>query len=202
MHVVGLTGGIACGKSTVARLLRERGLAVIDADRIARDLVEPGQPALADVLSQLGADLIGADGRLDRRALGRRVFADADARRRLEAILHPAIARASQEAFAALAREGHALAFYEAALLVETGRHTGFSALMVVSAPPALQRQRLVAREPDLGPEDVEARIAAQIPVDDKAALADVVIMNDGSLAVLSRRVDEAVEVLRRKLGG
>lgn len=200
-HVVGLTGGIACGKSTVAAMLRERGYPVVDADRLAREVVRPGEPALSEIVDAFGPGVLDASGGLDRRAMGRVAFSDPASRRRLEAITHPAIARRSQEAFARYRSEGHGIVFYEAALLVETGGWRAFPVLVVVSAPPALQRERLMAREPELTAADAESRIASQTSLAEKEAVADFVIVNDGDLAALEAAVDATIASLRARLG-
>lgn len=187
MKLVGLTGGIATGKSTVARLLAQRGIPIVDADQLAREAVEPGQPALAEI-ARLWPETIGSDGRLDRRRLGAIVFADADARRRLEAILHPRIAELGDARAAALADAGHKLAFYEASLLVETGRHRDFSGLVVVTASLETQIARAMARD-HLTRDQARARIDAQLPLAEKVAVATHVIENDGDLATTAAQV-------------
>jgi dephospho-CoA kinase len=176
---VALTGGIATGKSVVARGLRDAGLAVIDADVVAREVVAPGTPGLAAVVAQFGPGVVTATGGLDRAALGRVVFADAAARRRLEALLHPRI-RAVIDAFYAdlpAAEPGVA----EIPLAYETGWGAGFDCVVVVACHPALQRARLRARD---GMTDAEAvqRLAAHWPIEDKVRLADAVVRTDGDL--------------------
>jgi dephospho-CoA kinase len=188
LKLVGLTGGIATGKSTVARLIAERGIPVVDADQLAREAVEPGQPALAEIASRWPA-VIAADGRLDRRRLGAIVFADAVARRQLEAILHPRIAALADARAAELAARGHPLAFYEASLLVETGRHRDFDGLVVVKAAPETQIARVMARD-RLARDEARARLAAQLPLERKLAVATAVIDNDGDLAATTAQVD------------
>lgn len=202
IHVIGLTGGIACGKSTVADLLRERGFPVVDADCLARRVVEPGQPALARIVETFGPEVLQEDGRLNRRALGDRVFADPEKRRALERITHPAIALASQQEFARLRSEGHEMGFYEATLLVEAGTWRAFSALVVVSAPADLQRARLLERDPDLSEEDAARRIASQMPLEEKERVAHHVIHNDSTVADLQPKVDAMIEALRGRLSG
>lgn len=196
--LIGLTGGIASGKSTVAGLLRARGFPVIDADEVAREVVAPGSPALAAIRAEFGDAVIDADGGLDRAAMAARVFADAGARRRLEAITHPAIARLGGERMAAAVRGGAPVVFYEAALLVETGRHKDFDALWVVTAPEQARAARAVARGGLDGPQ-ARARIAAQVSVAEQLAVADVVIDNGADPAALEAAVDRAVAALRRE---
>lgn len=197
MPVFGLTGGIASGKSAVAKIFRDEGVPVIDADEIAREVVAPGTPGLAAVVDAFGPRALAADGTLDRKAVAAIVFEDADARAKLNAILHPAIAAASAARFAEL---GDVLACYDAALLVERGLAEAFRPLVVVAAPRALQRSRLLARD-QLSPEEADARLAAQAPVEAKIAAADVVIHNDGDLATLAVRAREALAEVRRRIG-
>jgi dephospho-CoA kinase len=185
--MIGLTGGIATGKSTVARLIAERGIPIVDADQLAREAVEPGQPALAEI-AHLWPMVIAGDGRLDRKRLGAIVFADPDARRRLEAILHPRIAELCDARAAALAAAGYKLAFYEASLLVETGRHRDFDGLVVVTAPLETQIARATARD-HLSRDQARARIDAQLPMAEKVAVATHVIANDGDLAATAAQV-------------
>lgn len=199
--VVGLTGGIGSGKSTVARhFAGELGVPVVDADQVAREVVEPGTPGLAAVLEALGDDLVDADGRLDRAALGQRVFADPAKRKTLESILHPRIAARSMERFAALAAEGHAYVLYEAALLVETKRHDTFAALVVVAVDPDTQLARVMGRD-ELSKEEAQARIDAQLPLSEKVAVADYVIDNSGTLEQTQARVREVHEALLARFG-
>jgi dephospho-CoA kinase len=200
LQVVGLTGGIACGKSTVARLLDERGIAVVDADEVARAVVEPGQPAHADIVATFGSTVLDPGGRIDRTALGRVVFSDPARRARLEAITHPRILEESRRRFSALEARGEEVAVYEAALLVETGRVREFAALLVVSAPPAVQLERLV-RDKGMSEADARARLAAQMPLAEKEAFADAVVVNDADMGTLRVRTDAAWNRIASKLG-
>ena len=199
-RVIGLTGGIASGKSAVAKRLRDRGAVVVDADAIAREVVEPGQPALADLVARFGPDVVGADGRLDRTRLGAIVFADPDARTAINAITHPRIVARSTERFRAAGDAGAGVVFYEAALLVETGRHEELDGLIVVIASPAVQERRLIERDGH-APAAARSRIAAQLPAAAKRAAATWVIENDGELAALDRRVDEVVGEIEARFG-
>jgi len=200
MAVIGLTGGIACGKSAVAALLQARGVAIVDADVVAREVVEPGTEGLAAVVEAFGEDMVQPNGGLDRKALGARVFGDPVALRRLNAILHPRIATESAARLAALSAAGHAFAVYEAALLVENGIHRGMDALIVVSTSAALQRARLCARD-GCTPAEAEARIAAQMPMEDKRRVADWVIDNDSDRAALEARVEVVYDALVARYG-
>ncbi len=200
MRVVGLTGGIASGKTTFAAALRARGVPVVDADALARAAVAPGTPALAEIARVFGAGVLAPDGGLDRKKLGALVFADPGARRRLEAITHPAVRVAMAEETARLAAAGHALAFYDTPLLYEVGLERLLDCVVVVWAPRDVQRARLQARD-GLAPADADARLAAQLPIDEKAARADFVVENAGAPAALSPKADRLLADLRRGLG-
>src|SRR4051812_9025189 len=184
LRLIGLTGGIGTGKSTVARLIADRGVPVIDADTLAREAVQPGSPGLTAIASAW-PDAIAPDGSLDRARLGRIVFSDRAARARLEAMLHPRIAELADARVRALARAGHRLAFYEASLLVETGRHREMDGLVVVDAPEPERIARVMRRD-GLTAAEVGARLAAQAPVAEKRRVATRVIENGGDLASLS----------------
>jgi dephospho-CoA kinase len=199
--VVGLTGGIASGKSTVARLLAARGVPVLDADEVARDVVAPGTEGLAEVVAAFGPQVLGPDGALDRKRLGERVFADAEARARLGAIVHPRIAVESRRRLAALAERGAPYVVYEAALLVENGAYRMFPVLVVVCAPEHARIQRIMERD-GLGEAEARARLRAQLDDAEKRAVADFVVDNDGSRADLEAKVVKLDEALRARLGG
>ena len=200
VHVIGLTGGIASGKSTVAKLLASRGAAIVDADQLARQVVEPGQPALAELVARFGAAILTSDGRLDRKRLGAIAFADPAARADLGRITHPRIAAASAAAIATWADAGANIVFYEAPLLVENRAHTGLAGLVVVAVPPDIQHARLISRDGLLA-EDAAARIAAQLPLADKLAAATWVVENTGDLAALEAAVGQLVSDIEAKLG-
>jgi dephospho-CoA kinase len=199
VRLIGLTGGIATGKSTFAAALRALGCPVIDADRLARLVVEPGTPALAAIAAAFPG-VIGADGRLDRKALGARVFGDEGARRRLEAITHPAIRAAMVAETAQLEAAGHDLVFYDTPLLYEVGLDEAMALVVVVWAPRQAQLRRLAARD-GLSPLEAESRLRAQLPVDEKAARADVVIENADETASLDPKAARLVKELRVGLG-
>lgn len=200
VHVIGLTGGIASGKSSVARMLVERGAAVVDADQLARQIVEPGQPALAELVARFGAAIITPDGQLDRKRLGAIAFADPVARADLNRITHPRIAAGSAAAIGTWADAGAGIVFYEAALLVENRAHLGLAGLVVVASSPEVQRARLIARD-GLSDDEARARIAAQASLDEKRAVATWVIENDGDQAALVREVDRVVAQIEGTLG-
>lgn len=187
--MIGLTGGIASGKSTVARILRELGAPVIDADVLARQVVEPGQPAYEDIVREFGRDVLGADGTIDRKRLGAVVFADAAKRARLNAITHPRIGQAAAAETARHAAAGAAVVIYEAALLVENQLHRMLDGLIVVSAPEAAQVARVLARD-GLDEAAARARLAAQLPLADKLKVATHVVDNSGTLAETRAQVE------------
>jgi dephospho-CoA kinase len=198
IRVIGLTGGIASGKSTVARMLADLGAAVIDADAVAREVVRPGTPGLAAVVAAFGPELLTPGGELDRKRLGERVFSDHAARQRLNAILHPRIAAATGERVAELATRGVPVVIYEASLLVENGIHRALDGLIVVTAPPEVQVARVVQRD-GLTPAEAHQRLAAQLPLAAKVAVADHVI--DGARSLAETRAQVAA-VWERILGG
>lgn len=200
MRLVGLTGGIATGKSTFSAALRARGVPVVDADALARAAVAPGSPALAEIARAFGPGVIAADGGLDRKEMARLVFADPTARRRLEAITHPAVRRGMADETARLAAAGHALAFYDTPLLFEIGLDGRMDCVVVIWAPADVQRARLAARD-GLAAADADARLAAQLPIDEKAARADFVVENVGLVAELGPKADRLLADLRRGLG-
>ena len=200
VHVIGLTGGIASGKSTVARLLARRGAAIVDADLLARQVVEPGQPALAELVARFGPSILRPEGTLDRKRLGAIAFSDPAARADLGRITHPRIAAASAAAIATWADAGASVVFYEAALLVENRTHLGLAGLIVVAASPEVQRARIMARD-GLSPEEASARIAAQAPLADKLDAATWVINNDGDETALAAEVDRVVAEIEAKYG-
>jgi dephospho-CoA kinase len=189
--VLGLTGGIACGKSTVAKLFEELGVEVVDADRVARDIVAPGTPGLAAIVEAFGEEMLLPDGSLDRRRLGGVVFTDSEKRRRLEAITHPRIAQEGLARLMALQSTDAPYLLYEAALLVEGGSHRNFPGLIVVTTTPEQQLARLMERDGSTK-EEAQARIDAQLPLKEKEALADIVIRNDGHLHQLREAVKDA----------
>lgn len=177
---IALTGGIATGKSVVARLLRGHGFPVIDTDQVARDVVAPGTEGLTAVVARFGAGILRDGGALDRAALGRIVFADAAARRDLEGLLHPRIRRDVDAFFRALPPATAAVA--EIPLAYEAGWGATFEVVVVVACRPELQRARLMARDA-LGADEAASRLAAQWPIEHKVRLADAVVMTDGDMA-------------------
>jgi dephospho-CoA kinase len=189
MRLIGLTGGIGTGKSTVARMLTARGATLIDADQLAREVVEPGTPALREIVEEFGESVIRADGSLDRPALGAIVFADEARRARLNAITHPRVGALMASRIAEALATGAPLVVVDVPLLFEGARQDQFEGVLLVWAPPALQLQRLVERDGWVE-EEARQRIAAQMPIDDKRALATWLIDNSGSLTDTERQVD------------
>lgn len=191
MILIGLTGGIGMGKSTAAELLRKRGLPVVDSDLIARELVAPGQPALAEIAAQFGQDLIGADGALRRDVLARRVFADDAQRRKLEAILHPRIRQTWQARARQWCAEGRRRGVAVVPLLYEVGVDNEFDRIVCVACSAATQRERLRPR--GWTDQDIAQRQQAQWPVEKKMALADFVVWSEGGLDVLVAQLDRVL---------
>jgi dephospho-CoA kinase len=184
---VGLTGGIGSGKSTVSRLLADKGAVVIDSDVLAREVVAPGTPGLAAVVEAFGTEVLTPDGHLDRPALGRIVFADPRARSRLEEITHPLV-RARAREIEAAASDG-SVVVHDVPLLVETGQQDKFDAVVVVDADVETQLRRL-AETRGMAAGEAQSRIGAQASREQRRAVADYVIVNDGSLDDLRRQVD------------
>jgi dephospho-CoA kinase len=195
VHLFGLTGGIASGKSTAAARLRARHVPVIDADALAREVVAPGTEGLAALVEAFGPDILDASGALDRKRLGRIAFADADARVRLNAITHRRIAERMQRRASELAAAGEPLACYEAALIVENGLADLFRPLVVVSCPEDVQIARARARD-GISEEEALARVRSQRPLAEKVALADYVIDTSGSLDATCVAVDAALRAI------
>jgi dephospho-CoA kinase len=200
VRLVGLTGGIATGKTTFAAALRALGVPVVDADQLARQVVAPGSPALSALAAAFGPGVIDPGGALDRKALGALVFGDAEARRRVEAITHPAIRQAMQAETARLAAAGHDLVVYDSPLLYEVGLDAAVSLVVVVYAPRRAQLARLQARD-GLSRVQAEARLAAQLPIEEKAARADVVVDNADEARPLDGPAARLVADLRAGLG-
>jgi dephospho-CoA kinase len=192
---VGLTGGIASGKSAVAGVFADLGVPVIDTDAIAREVVEPGTPGLARVVAAFGQEVLGPDGHLDRKRLRSIVFADTDARRRLENILHPLI-RAAMEDRSAVAEGPYQVLVIP--LLVESGLNTSVDRVLVVDCPEKLQIERVMRRDRASEPE-ARAILRAQTSRGERLALADDVIVNDSDLGALERKVRE-LDVRYREL--
>jgi dephospho-CoA kinase len=186
--LVGLTGGIGSGKSTVARMLADRGAVILDADVFARDAVEPGTAALAAVVRRFGPSVLAPDGGLDRKKLASIVFGDPASLRDLEAIVHPEVYRMTSDGIAAHSGTDEVVVLVNP-LLVEMGDHERCDVLIMVDAAPETRIARLVARGMDEA--DARARLAVQMPLEEKTAIADIVVDNGGSLGELERQIDE-----------
>ncbi len=196
MLVVGLTGGICSGKSTVAAMFGQLGAVVIDADRVAHDLQAPGQPLFEAIVSEFGSEVVGDEGRIDRRKLGAIVFADPKARARLEEILHPAIIVECERRIQQAAASGAAVCLLDAALLIESGRHARFDRIILVEASEAVQLERLVARM-GIGRDEAMQRIRSQMPSEKKRHHVHFIIDNGGDLEETARQVDAVWQQLR-----
>jgi dephospho-CoA kinase len=193
VRVIGLTGGIASGKSSVARMLEQLGAVIIDADQLAREVVMPGTPAYLAILDAFGSGILNPDRTIDRGALGRLVFADAAARKRLEKITHPAIGMRAEERLAELRRSGLPAVFYMAALLIEAGVTSRVDEIWVVYVDGETQVQRLMERDGS-SREEALRKIAAQMPMEEKKKFGNVVIDNRGTMGETERQVKEIWE--------
>ena len=191
MPLVALTGGIASGKSTIARRLAEHGAVVVDADQVVRDVQRPGSPVLAAIAAEFGNRMLGEDGSLDRAALGSRVFGDPDAVARLNAIVHPAVRAESKRQFdEALARDPDAVVLYDVPLLAEARLGDPWDLIVVAHAPTVVRTQRLVTLR-GLSEKDAAARIASQVSDEERLRIADVVIDTSGALEHTLAQADE-----------
>lgn len=198
--LVGLTGSIATGKSTVSRMFAHLGARVIDADLLAREVVMPGQPAYARIVEEFGPQVVQEDGSLDRKALGAVVFADAASLKRLEEITHPAIGLRQQRILSVLDEEAfEGVVIWDAALLVEGGGVAKMDRVVVVYADPETERRRLMERD-GLSDADARARVASQMPVAEKVKLADHVIDNSGTREETERQVGTVYGALLAEL--
>jgi dephospho-CoA kinase len=199
VYVIGLTGGIAAGKSTVARRFAEHGAVVLDADRLAREAVEPGTPGLAAIRGRFGESVIAADGSLDRPALGAIVFGDEQARLDLNGITHPEVARLlKQRLDETRAADPDAVVVYDVPLMVESGGRRGglFEHVVVVESPAEVRTERLVELR-GMSREEAERRIRSQATDDERRAIADTVIDSSGSLEQTLAQVDAVWQLLR-----
>jgi dephospho-CoA kinase len=197
MLKVGLTGGIASGKSTVARMFEELGCRVIDADSITRELFRPGNPVNRAVAAAFGAQVLASDGSIDRTVLGEMVFNNTALRQKLNSLVHPAIKQRQLEFLAQIETEDpHAIGIVEAALMIEVGTYRDYDKLIVVTCSPEIQRERLQDRS-RLTDEQIESRIASQMPMEDKVKVADFVIDNSGDPGATRRQVEAVYRKLR-----
>ena len=194
VRVIGLTGGIASGKSTVVQMLRELGAHVIDADVVAREVVEPGTEGLRQVATRFPG-VVGEDGRLDRAKLGARIFGNDEERKALNALLHPLIHLSVLQQVEALGKAGVKEVIYDAPLLIENGLHHGTDGVILVAAPREVQVERLRLRN-GLSREEAEARIASQLPLEEKKKHATWIVENSGSLGETRRQVERIWEAI------
>jgi len=200
MLVVGLTGGIASGKSTVSNLLRSSDLPLIDLDIIARQAVEPGSKALSRIQLEFGNSVIKSDGTLDREALGHIIFNNAQQRKKLNSIVHPAVRRLMARELVRLWLNGASVCIVDAPLLIEAGLWRYAGKIILVYCSEQLQMQRLKSRN-NLSPEDAAARIRSQAPLSSKLTYADFVVDNSGSLSDLQAQVDGVIGKLKKEAG-
>lgn len=197
MLKVGLTGGIASGKTTAAEMFAARGCRVLNADRMAHDLMRPGQPAFEEIVQRFGRDVLAADGSIDRSRLGQIVFADPAKLVELNRILHPRVVTAIEKEFAAIeGQDPGAIALVEAALLVEAGYHKKLDTLVLTWCRPEQQVERLLKK--GLSRAEAEQRIAAQLPVEEKRRHADYVIDSSGPLEATTQQVEKILGTLRK----
>ncbi len=188
MKVFGLTGGIGMGKTAAGEFLQQRGVPLVDTDLLARQIVEPGQPALQEIQRAFGNDIVGDDGRLHRDELARRAFSSTAARRQLESLTHPRVRELWRSQVARWRAEGRPLAVVVIPLLFETGAETELDATVCVACSGATQRQRLAER--GWTPEQIEQRLAAQWPIEQKMARADFVVWSEGDLSVIEGQLE------------
>ena len=198
MSVYGLTGGIGVGKSTVANIFQESGIPVVLADDVGRQVAAKGSDGLAEIVSSFGADILDANGELDRRKLGTLIFNNPDRRRDLESILHPRVRDLSQELFRNLEQVGNQIVIYESALLYETQRHTEMRGVILVTASEEQRIARVRSRDGS-DEEDVRKRIRAQMDEEEKLGLADHIVDNSGDLQALHSNVSSLISELRQQ---
>ena len=196
MKLFGLTGGIASGKSTVAAKLRELGAAIVNADILSREVVEPDQPAWQKIVEQFGSGVIQADRTLDRQMLRKIIFDDPGARKRIEAIIHPRVRALAEQRIAEHQAAGAEIIVYEVPLLFEGNIHHWLRPVVLVACDPEIQIKRLQLRD-NVSEADARKHIAAQMSLDEKRKLADYIIENNGSLADLERQVEEVLAKIK-----
>ena len=198
MRIIGLTGGVATGKSTVARFFSDRGIIVIDADAISREAVLPGTPALQQIVENFGSGILFPDGILDRKALGAVVFANAEKRRLLESILHPAIKQLAEKKIRQAEQEGSRVVVYMAPLLIEAGASERVDEIWVVSTTEAVQLERLMARD-KVSREEARRIIESQMPLAEKERFGRVVIDNSGTP---EQTLSLLEEIMKKEING
>jgi len=200
VHLFGLTGGIASGKSSVAKRLRVVGVPVIDADLLAREVVVPGSSGLDEIVKRYGKTILLENGELDRKGLAKIMFDDPEQRKIVNAIVHPRVTALTLERANELREKGEPLACYEAALIIENGVADAFRPLVVVAVPEDVQIERACKRDA-ASAEHIKARIRAQVPLAEKLKVADFVIENTGTIEDLTRRTDDVLAAICKKVG-
>jgi dephospho-CoA kinase len=196
MKLIGLTGGIASGKSTVADILRRLGAAIVNADVLAREVVEPGQEAWQEIVDTFGVEVLQADQNLDRQKLRKIIFDNPAARKKLEAIIHPKVRALAEKRIQEYATAGYEVVVYEVPLLFEGNIHHWLRPVILVACDPAIQIKRLGQRD-QVKEADAQKHIAAQMSLAEKRKLADYTIENDGTLEDLERQVREVLEKIK-----
>ncbi|UNU76076.1 dephospho-CoA kinase [Corynebacterium pseudodiphtheriticum] len=197
MKIIGLTGGIGSGKSTVARILQEHGFPIVDADLIAREIVEPGQPALAELAKEFGEAILNADGSLDRGLLASRAFTTKDTTQRLNDITHPRINQRTQELFDEARENGAEAVIYDMPLLIDKGLNKDMDATIVVHAAEHVRLERLTTKR-GLDVDDVRRRINAQIDDETRKQYADILLDNNGTEEDLTQQIAQAVDKIKQ----
>ncbi len=196
MLKVGLTGGIACGKTVVRRRLEERGVPTLDADAVVHRLLQSGTDVTRRIAQGFGSAVLASDGSVDRKALGAIVFSDEDARKKLNAIVHPGVWREIERFFEEREKASDPVAVVDAALMIETGSYRRYDRVVVVHCRPELQLDRLMARD-GLSREDALRRMSAQMPIEEKRPFADFLVDTSGSIEETLKQADELVSKLR-----
>lgn len=197
MKWIGLTGSIGCGKTTVSQFLKERSIPVVDADEIAKKIVEIGSSGLKSIQKTFGPDFLLGDGSLDRPKLGKYIFGDDEKRKRLESILHPLIREETLRQRKLLEDRHEPIAIYDIPLLFETNAQDQFDAIVVVSCTEQQQKERLQLRNPDWSADEIERRIASQVPIHVKEKAADFVVHNDGDRNHLEKEMHRLLKWLK-----
>ena len=196
MKIIGITGGIGSGKSTVSRMIRERGYPVIDLDILAHRVIEPGEPAYRKIVARFGTEILGPDRKIDRRRLGQRVFPDQEARRELESFTHPEISTLMEREIQTHREEGCTLLFLEVPLLYEVGMDSWIRPVIVVKSPEAICIERLKSRKDLLSDQEILSRMRSQMNIEEKTRRADYVIDNSGNPENTRSQLNDIIQKL------